>query len=60
MIGHIQIEVKFRGFGVTFGTLKRRWAVALPFEFHPEPSGEVPVFAKKLLDERGIKIHVWI
>lgn len=53
----IYLEVKFRAFGFTFGSLRQA------FEFNglilqPVP-GSKPDDAEKVFDDRGVKLYWW-
>lgn len=51
----IDLSVKFRALGITFGILSRHWSFAVPPEFvvwQPHPVVH--------LNERGVKLDVWV
>ncbi len=54
LVVDIDLSVKFRAFGITFGTLKRAWTVPIPDVFgHPRLS--IPVLT---FNERGVALAV--
>lgn len=51
----VDLSVKFRSFGITFGTLSRTWALTLP------PMDVVWQGAPSIhLNERGVRLDVWV
>jgi hypothetical protein len=60
MILRVALTVKFRSFGVTWGTVSRAWQWVLP----PVPSEWADIAALELPDmhfnERGVKLDVWV
>jgi len=58
----IYLSVKFRAFGITFGTMKEAWEVNLnnvSKPFNSIPWTEAPT-GNKLYDKQGIKLIVGI
>lgn len=50
----VELSVKFRSFGITWGTIRREWRFELPPEvvvWQPKPMVH--------LDERGVKLDIW-
>jgi hypothetical protein len=58
---NVQIEIKFR-FVFDLGTFKRQVGIRYDgaLQAGVVPWTEVPAGAKKVLDERGAKITVWV
>lgn len=63
MTAHIRLYVKFRAFGITFHEARHQYAVSIGVggtSWQQEPYTEVlPDGAKRLYDNRGVKLHVW-
>jgi len=53
----IRLRVKFRSFGITFGTLDKQWVVdATPTAVEVKLS---PALLTPLVDVRGVTLWVW-
>lgn len=51
----VELAVKFRSFGVTWGTLRRSWALRMP------PCSVMLSDTDQLhLNERGVRLDVWV
>jgi hypothetical protein len=50
----IYLRVKFRAFGITFGTYERTWREVLPFPLPPKAIGKTILD----VDERGVRLLV--
>lgn len=48
----VQVKVKFRAFGITFGKIDETASFQLPTI--------VPSFDRVILDERGVWMRVWV
>ena len=58
MILRVALTVKFRSFGVTWGTVSRAWQWVLP----PVPSewADMGALPELKFNERGVKLDVWV
>lgn len=58
----IQLAVKFRAFGITFGKLEKQVAFTisnLGLSWNEQTFGTPGPMARTVIDERGVKLVVW-
>lgn len=53
MILHVVLKVKFRAFGITFGTVDKSWDLALPVQLPGASGGNLLAFS-----ERGVTLTI--
>jgi hypothetical protein len=57
----ISVRVKFRAFFIDFANFEKRFSVALGSGIsYTEITEEVPATAKKILDQRGVVVKLWV
>lgn len=60
---YLNVYVKFRAFGITFGTISKTVKVSLPLDggrlVFTDAENVPPADAKVLINERGVKLLLW-
>ena len=59
----VYIRVKFRAFFIDLGSIEKAWTIgvsaASPLSVLEIPVSQVPLDARKILDQRGVWVKAW-